>query len=275
MFTIRTTKPANNKYYITIANGGYNGAIQGNPVDKKADVLANCVGYANGRFAEIQGLGKIKYQLVCNAENFIEKAKNLGLKISDKPTLGGIMVWKKGSTLSGNDGAGHVAIVEKIIDDNTIFTSESNYGGKAFVNVTRQNTNGRWGISSSNYSFRGCIVNPAVKEIITNEPAKNEPVKTKPTKKSLDELVEEVINGDWGNGTERKIKLEKAGYNYFKVQAAVNKRLSEEKEKTYTVQKGDTLTAIAKKYGTTVNALVKKNNIKNRNVIYVGQVLKV
>ena len=44
---------------------------------------------------------------------------------------------------------------------------------------------------------------------------------------------------------------------------------------TYTVKKGDTLTAIAKKYGTTVNKLVKLNNIKNKNLIYVGQVLTI
>lgn len=43
---------------------------------------------------------------------------------------------------------------------------------------------------------------------------------------------------------------------------------------TYTVKKGDTLSAIAKKNGTTVNALAKLNNIANVNYIYVGQVLK-
>lgn len=42
---------------------------------------------------------------------------------------------------------------------------------------------------------------------------------------------------------------------------------------TYIVQKGDTLYAIAKKYGTTVAALAKLNNIKNTNLIYVGQKL--
>lgn len=44
-------------------------------------------------------------------------------------------------------------------------------------------------------------------------------------------------------------------------------------EVKYTVKKGDTLRAIAKKYGTTVNSIAKLNNIKNVNLIYVGQVL--
>ena len=43
---------------------------------------------------------------------------------------------------------------------------------------------------------------------------------------------------------------------------------------TYTVKKGDTLSRIAKTYNTTVNELVKLNNIKNANFIVVGQVLK-
>lgn len=44
---------------------------------------------------------------------------------------------------------------------------------------------------------------------------------------------------------------------------------------TYTVKRGDTLSAIAKKYGTTVAALAKLNNISNVNYIYVGQVLRI
>lgn len=44
--------------------------------------------------------------------------------------------------------------------------------------------------------------------------------------------------------------------------------------KTYTVKSGDNLTKIANKFGTTVQVLVDLNNIKNKNLIYVGQVLK-
>jgi LysM repeat protein len=41
------------------------------------------------------------------------------------------------------------------------------------------------------------------------------------------------------------------------------------------VVKGDNLTKIAKAHGTTVAALVKLNNIKDKNLINIGQVLKV
>lgn len=44
---------------------------------------------------------------------------------------------------------------------------------------------------------------------------------------------------------------------------------------TYTVKKGDTLTSIAKKFNTTVGELVSSNGLKNPDIIYGGQVLKI
>lgn len=218
---VRTTKPTSgNKFFVTKSKGGYSTCIQGSPTDSQCNVLANCVGYACGRFNEI--IGAMKYpSLNCNAENFIERAKNTyGLEISSVPTLGGIMVWQKG-TLSGNDGAGHVAVVEKIIDSNTIYTSESGYGGSAFWNSTRRNTNGRWGLGSA-YTFRGCIVNPAIGKVVA-------PTPTPSAKKSVDEVAKEVIRGEWGNGDERYNRLTNAGYNYNEVQTKVNELLNSNK----------------------------------------------
>ena len=43
----------------------------------------------------------------------------------------------------------------------------------------------------------------------------------------------------------------------------------------YTVEKGDTLFKIAQRYGMTVDDLMSWNNIKDRNLIYVGQEIKV
>ena len=43
----------------------------------------------------------------------------------------------------------------------------------------------------------------------------------------------------------------------------------------YTVKSGDTLSYIAYRYNTTVDKLVSLNNIKNRDLIYVGQKIRV
>jgi len=47
------------------------------------------------------------------------------------------------------------------------------------------------------------------------------------------------------------------------------------KEVRYTVKRGDTLSKIANRYGITVNEIVALNNIKNPNLIYVGQHLRI
>ena len=44
---------------------------------------------------------------------------------------------------------------------------------------------------------------------------------------------------------------------------------------TYKIKKGDTLSEIAKKYGTTVSTLASINNIKDVNKIYAGDTLKI
>ena len=99
-------------------------------------------------------------------------------------------------------------------------------------------------------------------------------------KKSVEELAREVIAGKWGNGEDRKNRLTNAGYNFSEIQSKVNQLLkgntSPVQEKVYyTVKAGDNLTKIAKKYGTTVDNLVRLNNIKNKNLIYVNQKLRI
>ncbi|MBQ9141165.1 MAG: LysM peptidoglycan-binding domain-containing protein [Lachnospiraceae bacterium] len=103
---------------------------------------------------------------------------------------------------------------------------------------------------------------------------------SKPTtpQKSIDELAKEVLAGKWGNGNDRKNALTNAGYNYSAVQARVNelvKGSSESKAEYYTVKSGDTLSGIAKKYGTTYQKLAQMNGIKNPNIIYAGQKIRV
>lgn len=97
------------------------------------------------------------------------------------------------------------------------------------------------------------------------------PAENKTEKKSVHEIALECIEGKWGAGAVRKRKLTQAGYDYDVVQAEVNRLL----QVNYVVKKGDTLSAIARKNKTTVNALVKLNNIKNPNLIFAGQVLRI
>ncbi|MEK5340503.1 LysM peptidoglycan-binding domain-containing protein [Weizmannia sp. FSL W8-1119] len=69
----------------------------------------------------------------------------------------------------------------------------------------------------------------------------------------------------------------KSGVKPAKVNTTNSKLTTSSKvpAKTYTVKRGDTLSGIAKKYGTTVAKLQKLNGIKNANRIYVGQKIKI
>lgn len=175
-FIMRLKKPEKgNKYYIRKASGGYSNAIKGRPVDSDCDVLSNCVGYAYGRFNEIANLGYCKYLAPVNAENFMQYKGTC--KSGSTPKLGSCMVWQKGASLSGSDGAGHVAIVEKVISDTEVITSESGYGCSTpfWTRVRKKGADGRWGANSS-YKFLGFIYNPSVNE--NDEGIVNSAVKT-------------------------------------------------------------------------------------------------
>lgn len=50
--------------------------------------------------------------------------------------------------------------------------------------------------------------------------------KPQPTRKTNDQLADEVIAGQWGNGADRKKRLTDAGYDYNAVQNAVNAKLA-------------------------------------------------
>ncbi|MBK1812045.1 N-acetylmuramoyl-L-alanine amidase [Clostridium sp. YIM B02505] len=60
----------------------------------------------------------------------------------------------------------------------------------------------------------------------------------------------------------------------FELNASENSNYSEQTN-YYTVVKGDTLSEIAKSYGTTISKLVQLNNIKDANLIVIGQKLRV
>lgn len=52
------------------------------------------------------------------------------------------------------------------------------------------------------------------------------PAPVSPMKKSNDEIANEVIAGAWGNGDDRRERLQTAGYSYTTIQELVNQRVS-------------------------------------------------
>jgi lysozyme len=91
-------------------------------------------------------------------------------------------------------------------------------------------------------------------------------------RKSVEELAAEVIAGKWGDGSDRKQRLTDAGYDYNAVQKAVNDKLG---AKYHTIRAGETLSYIAKQYGTTYMALAKLNGIKDHDLIFEGRKIRV
>lgn len=67
------------------------------------------------------------------------------------------------------------------------------------------------------------------KDLVGYETASNTETNVTVSKKSNEEIANEIINkanfGGWGKGTERKQKLEAAGYDYNTIQSIINKKL--------------------------------------------------
>lgn len=204
-FTQRLTKPTiTNKYYLHYNKGGYNTCIVLD--NTTGNVLPNCVGYAHGRFLEIQGVKKVDWTIPnCNAEDFIETAKKNGLKVGNEPKLGAIIVWSVGALHNGADGAGHVAVVEEVGND-YIVTSESGYKSKAYFWTTkRTNANGNWGANAP-YKFLGFIYQP--KDIA--EPVKEE-TKTETPKVETPKVETSKVE------TPKDIYYPKVNYNGYSI----------------------------------------------------------
>ena len=89
--------------------------------------------------------------------------------------------------------------------------------------------------------------------------------KLSPKKKTLSEVAQEVIQGKWGNGSDRKKKLTQAGYDYNKVQAEVNKlkgtKTTPKKKSNEEIAKE----VIAGKWG---NGAVRKKKLKDAGYNY-------
>lgn len=247
----------NNLYYRLKKYGGVSPCIAGKPANYTGSALANCVGYAFSRFAEMHG--HIINVGCYDGNDYPASAQSWwdapdGLERGQVIKLGAIACWKKNGR-----GDGHVAIVERIVNNGTeCFLSDSAYGGAYFRYYPFTSD-----MKKAGYIFQGFIY-PQYDFYIEEE------------KKSVDEIAQEVIDGKWGVQPDRQKRLVQAGYDYYEVQNKVNEILWEQKN-YYTVQQGDTLNKIAKKTGTTVRKLMQLNNLKIWDIyhLYKGQKLRI
>lgn len=270
-FIPRLTAPsATDKHYLHTSKGGLNECIH----IGGGSCLPNCVGYAWGRFYEITGQRPKLSR--ANAEMWYGFTAD-GYRRSSTPALGAIICWKKGIVGNEADGAGHVAVVEKIEANGDVVCSNSAYSGSRFYTKTYKKSEG---YNFGAYKFQGFILPPVqIKEANVSSAASTiDKIKAGNTvmlrdgakdynggklasfvygrphtvkelkgdravitfdgvivaavkvsdltlvdgKKSIEEIAKEVIAGKWGNGSERKCRLEAAGYSYSEVQKKVN-----------------------------------------------------
>lgn len=103
----------------------------------------------------------------------------------------------------------------------------------------------------------------------------SKPIENELDKYTDEQLADMVFDGKYGNDEERKNNL---GNRYDSVQAIVNRKIEEKlksRNQYYTIQSGDTLTAISEKFGTPINQLCSWNEIVDPDVIYAGDRIRV
>lgn len=205
----------------------------------------------------------------CGCGQMIPLFQKLGEWIENDayvPSSGDVIFydWQDSGSGDNTGWPDHVGIVEKVSGSTitVIEGNKSNAVGRRTLQV-----NGKYirGYGVPKYSGGSAASTPAA----PTTPAK-----------AVDDLAKEALDGKWGNGIDRKNRLTAAGYDYSAIQAKVNELLAKDTVTTavwHTVRSGDTLSAIARKYGTTVSAIQKLNPtlIKNINLIITGWKIRV
>ena len=144
-----------NKFYIATGGGGYNPSNLSYPYYPY--VLPNCVSWAWGRFSEILGE---PCKLVQTDGGQMFGANKGKYETGTVPQVGAMACWSKPGDY------GHVAIVEEVNADGSIYTSNSGWGWNnrgipesQWVRRVSGNSGNGW-ITWGGYIFQGFIYNP-------------------------------------------------------------------------------------------------------------------
>lgn len=144
----------------------------------------------------------------CGCERHIQIFKDKGIWIEDgtiTPIRGDIILYNWDDSTQPNDGfADHIGAVVSV-SGNQIKVIEGNKNDAVSYRY----------IAVGNGNIRG-YARPKYTNSSTSTPT------TPSAGKSVEEVAKEVLAGQWGDGDDRKSRLEAAGYNYQQVQAKVN-----------------------------------------------------
>lgn len=166
--------------------------------EKNGFTLPNCTGYVWAIWLQASKLDASQLDLCGgNAKNYYPHEDKY--ERSKKPQIGAIACWT-------DSEYGHIGIVQKVYEDGSIDVKMSSYGGDV---VYTRHISAPYSYTSAGVKrvFQGFILCPYI------------------AMKSVEELAKEVINGQWGNGAERRKRLTEAGYDYDAVQSKVNELL--------------------------------------------------
>lgn len=188
----------------------------------------------------------------CSCNYMISLFKNCGEWKEDDsytPSAGDVIFYDWDDSGSGDNtgSSDHVGIVEKVSGSNitVIEGNKSNAVGRRTIAVNGRYIRG-YGLPRYDSSTGGSASSG-------NTSTGN--------KKSVSEIAKEVIAGNWGNGTDRKAKLEAAGYNYSDVQEAVNNQL----------KSGSSSSANSNTSGSSGNSSTKTNSTSSKPTYTVGK----
>lgn len=154
----------------------------------------------------------------------IQRAKDMGCWEEDDgyvPSPGDAILydWDDNGIGDNTGWPDHVGVVDYVNEESGYMTViEGNYNHS--VKKRTISINGKY--------IRGFIVPKYTDSFIISESGTSEEFK------DVEVVAREVISGLWGNGTQRKEALEKAGYSYAEVQSKVNEILNGDTDKSTT-----------------------------------------
>ena len=116
--------------------------------------------------------------------------------------------------------------VNAILDGGNAPTPAPSAAKKSNEEIAEEVIAGKWGNGEDRKNrLTNASYNYSEIQSIVNQKLSGGSSTPKPTLKSNEIIAQEVINGVWGNGADRKNRLTAAGYNYSVIQDIVNKKL--------------------------------------------------